>query len=102
MVNEFIEEIINAAHMRLLSPDWEIIKNGFEILDTIQIRVHEEPILNNIKNEMGKINKDYSERLKEIDSVHDKIRKNKERYLLEFDRLKVAIRFYDGIKDSIP
>jgi len=101
-VNEFIEEIINAAHMRLLSPDWEIIKNGYDILDTIPIRIHDEPeITNDIKTETDKVTKDYSERLKQIDVIHDKIRKNKERYLLEFDRLKHMIQFYDVINNKL-
>jgi len=102
MANPFIEEIINAAHMRLLSPDWEVVKNGYDILETIEIRVHGEKMLNAIKAENDKVMKEYNEKRKEIDIETDKIKRGQQRYFLEFDRLKHMIKFYDANKDSIP
>lgn len=102
MSNPFIEEIINSAHLRLLSPDWQIIKNGYELIDTIEIRVHDNKILKEIETKNNEINKGYLERLKQIESITDPQHKNEERYKTEFARLKEMIRFYDKLKNRIP
>jgi len=102
MTNPFIEEIINAAHMRLLSPDWEAVENGYNILETIEIRIQDSKLNNKIKTETEKVMHDYLERRKQIDSVVDKLKRGKERYLLEFDRLKHMIKFYDKLVKDHP
>jgi len=101
MANPFIEEIINAAHMRLLSPDWEAVENGYNVIETIEIRIQDTKLNNKIKTETEKVMKDYLVRRKEIDVISDKLKRGKERYMLEFDRLKYMIKFYDKlVKDN--
>lgn len=100
-MNEFFEEIINAGHMRLLSPDWKVVESGFVLLGTIDIRRDGKRFKKEIDEFKAGLNKDYESRLNEVDHIKDKIAYNRERLKLEYQRLERAIGFYDELNGKI-
>ena len=102
MVNEFLMEIVNAAHMRLLSPDWREVKNGFDLLDTIVIRVHDKKLIDRINAKNIEVNAEYSKKMKEIGVINDPQEKSLNIYNVEFWRTKEMIIFYDNLIKDFP
>jgi hypothetical protein len=101
MSNEFFEEIINAGHMRLLSPDWKIVQSGCELLRTIDIRRDGKRFKKDIDDFIAGLDVGYKERLKEVEKISDKIAYNRERLKIECYRLEKMIGFYDELNGRI-
>jgi len=97
MTNEFITSLINEAHMRIAGIDWKTIESGYEILDSIETAIENNKLLTELTTQKESILKDYQDRKKEIDLMHDKVKQNEERYYLELKRLKLMLKIYRKI-----
>jgi len=94
MTDEFVEQLIKEAHMRIAGIDWKVLQSGYDILDSIECKLVDENILTALKAEKEPVLRDYEARKKEIDVFKDKVKQNEERYYLELQRLKLMLKIY--------
>ena len=87
--------------MRLMIEDWNIVMEGINLLRTIDIRRDGKRFKKEIEEFHKKIDSDYQIRLKEVETISDKIAYNRERLKLERSRLEKMIGFYDEINGRI-